>query len=124
MVLQQTYKVTCSHSFHPCCKHPPCFCSNSQSPLFGKQIKLCPVYIPYPLVNIFNPLPVNISIILQTAFVNPHAVNITLLHSSHDSLLFHKHKQHFAVAIFQLRCKHGYIFRVNILTCITHPFVT
>jgi hypothetical protein len=59
------------------------------------------VYIPSPLVNIFNPLLVNISIILQAAFVNPHAVNITLLHSSHDSLLFHKYKQHFAVAIYR-----------------------
>ena len=58
------------------------------------------MYIPSPLVNIFNPLPVNISIILQAAFVNPHAVNITLLHSSHDSLLVGKHKQHFAVAIY------------------------
>ncbi len=67
---------------------------------FGKQIKLRPVYILSPLVTIFNPLPVNISIILQVAFVNPHAVNISLPHSSHDSLLVGKHKQHFAVAIY------------------------
>ncbi len=68
--------------------------------LFGKQIKLRPVYVPSPLVIFLNPLPVNISIILQAAFVNPHAVNITLLHSSHDYLLFGKYKQHFAVTIY------------------------
>jgi hypothetical protein len=39
IVLQQTYKVTCNHSFHPCCKHPP----SSQTQIWlilNKMIKL------------------------------------------------------------------------------------
>jgi hypothetical protein len=72
-----------------------------------------------PLANMFNPLPVNIFITLQAVFVNPHAVNITLLHSSHDSLLVGKHEQHFAVAIYS-NCNVNMVtfFHVNILTLI------
>jgi hypothetical protein len=85
----------------------------------------CPVYIPSPMVNIFNLVPLNISLILQAAFFNPHVRNITLLHSSHDSFLCRKHKQHFAVAIYSISDVNMVtLFGVTILTNIADPFVS